>query len=153
MTFASRPHARGRIWDAFRRYYGEAGDPLILVAHGATGTLNPSLPQRVVDRASRRIAPTQRRSTSPSSAPMSELVALEIIEGRVGDTARAAGSGGQYRAFGTPRAARDDITFAIAHRSARPDERITMDAVREMRPQFSPEGVVTNSGGCSRATA
>jgi hypothetical protein len=27
------------------------GDPLILVAHGATRTLNPSLPQRVVDRA------------------------------------------------------------------------------------------------------
>jgi hypothetical protein len=39
------------LWEVFKRHYGAGGDPLILVAHGATRTLNPSLPQRVVDRA------------------------------------------------------------------------------------------------------
>jgi hypothetical protein len=48
----SSPHARrGVLWDVFRRHYGAGGDPLILVAHGTSRSLNPSLPQRVVDRA------------------------------------------------------------------------------------------------------
>src|SRR5262249_4049510 len=52
LILASSPHARrGVLWDVFRRHYGAGGDPLILVAHGASRTLNPSLPQRVVDRA------------------------------------------------------------------------------------------------------
>ena len=52
LILASSPHARrGALWDVFKRHYGANGDPLILVAHGATRTLNPSLPQRVVDRA------------------------------------------------------------------------------------------------------
>jgi hypothetical protein len=52
LILASSPHARrGALWDVFKRHYGAGGDPLILVAHGATRTLNPSLPQRVVDRA------------------------------------------------------------------------------------------------------
>jgi hypothetical protein len=34
---ASSPHARrGVLWDAFKRQYGAAGDPLCLVAHGAS---------------------------------------------------------------------------------------------------------------------
>ena len=52
LILASSPHARrGALWDVFKRHYGAGGDPLILVAHGATRTLNPSLPQRVVDHA------------------------------------------------------------------------------------------------------
>ena len=52
LILASSPHARrGVLWEVFKRHYGPGGDPLILVAHGATRTLNPSLPQRVVDRA------------------------------------------------------------------------------------------------------
>src|SRR6478609_5178796 len=49
LILASSPHARrGALWDVFKRHYGAGGD---LVAHGASRTLNPSLPQRVVDRA------------------------------------------------------------------------------------------------------
>jgi len=52
LILASSPHARrGVLWEVFKRHYGAGGDPLILVAHGASRTLNPSLPQRVVDRA------------------------------------------------------------------------------------------------------
>ena len=52
LILASSPHARrGVLWEMFKRHYGAGGDPLILVAHGASRTLNPTLPQRVVDRA------------------------------------------------------------------------------------------------------
>src|SRR5258708_26958156 len=52
LILASSPHARrGALWEGFKRHYGPGGDPLILVAHGASRTLNPSLSQRVVDRA------------------------------------------------------------------------------------------------------
>ena len=45
LILASSPHARrGALWDVFKRHYGAGGDPLILVAHGASRTLNPSLP-------------------------------------------------------------------------------------------------------------
>jgi hypothetical protein len=34
------------------------------------------------------------------------------------------------------------MTVAIAHRTTRPDERVIVDAVREVRPPFSPSAVV-----------
>ena len=52
LIIASSPYARrGALWEAYKKHYGPHGDPSILVAHGASRTLNPSLPQRVVDRA------------------------------------------------------------------------------------------------------
>ena len=48
LILASSPHARrGVLWEMFRRHHDAGGDPLILVAYGASRTLNPSLPQRV----------------------------------------------------------------------------------------------------------
>jgi hypothetical protein len=52
LIIASSPYAkRGVLWEAHKRHYGPAGDPLILVAQGASRTFNPSLKQSVVDRA------------------------------------------------------------------------------------------------------
>src|SRR5262245_32166482 len=52
LTLASSRHARrGVLWDVFKRHYGADGDPLTLVAHGPSMLFNPTLPQRVVDRA------------------------------------------------------------------------------------------------------
>ena len=34
------------------------------------------------------------------------------------------------------------MTLAIAHRTTRPGERVIVDAVREVRPPFSPSAVV-----------
>src|SRR5258708_26108471 len=69
LILASSPHARrGVLWDVFKRHYGAGGDPLILVAHGATRTLNPSLPSAWWIVRWRRTAPARRRSISRSSA-------------------------------------------------------------------------------------
>src|ERR1700722_5157649 len=48
----SSPHAkRGELYGTFKRHFGQAGDPLILVAKAPSREMNPTLPQRVIDRA------------------------------------------------------------------------------------------------------
>src|SRR6516162_10116594 len=52
-------------------------------------------------------------------------------------------AGVTYCAFVDPSGGSEDaMTLAIAHRTARPDERVIVDAVREVRPPFSPSAVV-----------
>ena len=51
---ASSPYARrGALWDAHRRHFGKDDDP-ILVWHADTRTMNPTVPQRVIDEAMER---------------------------------------------------------------------------------------------------
>jgi hypothetical protein len=51
----SSPYARrGELWRTYDRHYGAKGDPLVLVALGTSRTFNPTLSQRVVDRAMER---------------------------------------------------------------------------------------------------
>jgi len=48
-----------------------------------------------------------------------------------------------YRAFVDPSGGSEDaMTLAIAHKATTPDERVIVDAVREVRPPFSPSAVV-----------
>ena len=115
------------------------------MAHGASRTLNPTLPQRVVDRA---LEKDRARATAEYLAQfrtdVEGFVALEIVEGCVGDyREQLPARGTRYGAFVDPAGGSgpDAMTLAIAHK-ARPDDRIIIDAVREMRPPFSPTVVV-----------
>jgi hypothetical protein len=55
LVIITTPYARrGETWAIFRRHYGPQGDPLVLVAQGATRDFNPTLRQSVVDRALER---------------------------------------------------------------------------------------------------
>jgi hypothetical protein len=146
LILASSPHARrGVLWEVFKRHYGAGGDPLILVAHGASRTLNPSLPQRIVDRA---LEKDRTRATAEYLAEfrtdVEGFVALEVVESCVGDHREMLPAAGvTYRGFVDPSGGSEDaMTLAIAHRSTRPDERVIVDAVREVRPPFSPSAVV-----------
>src|SRR5262249_16150390 len=159
LILASSPHARrGVLWEVFKRHYGTGDDPLILVAHGASRTLNQSLPQRVVDHALEkdRIGATAEY-LSEFLSDAEGFVALEVVEscggglggvevvescvGGYGEMVRAAGV--TYTGFVDPSGGSEDaMTLAIAHRSTRPDERVIVDAVREVRPPFSPSAVV-----------
>jgi hypothetical protein len=146
LILASSPHARrGVLWDVFRRHYGEGGDPRIIVAHGASRTLNPSLPPRVVDRA---LEKDRSRATAEYLAEfrtdVEGFVALEVVEGCVGDHREMRPAVNvTYRAFVDPSGGSEDaMTLAIAHKTTTPDERVIVDAVREVRPPFSPSAVV-----------
>src|SRR6516162_5535477 len=146
LILASSPHARrGVLWEVFKRHYGAGGDPLILVAHGASRTLNPSLPQRVVDRA---LEKDYARATAEYLAEfridVEGFVTIEVVESCVGDHREMLPAAGvTYCAFVDPSGGSEDaMTLAIAHRTTRPDERVIVDAVREVRPPFSPSAVV-----------
>ena len=125
-----------------QRHYGAGGDPLILVAHGATRTLDPSLPQRVVDRA---LEKDRARATAEYLAQfrtdVEGFIAPEIVEGCTGDYREMLPAANNfYRAFTDPSGGSDDsFALAISHKS---ENRIIIDAIREARPPFSPDAVV-----------
>ena len=106
------------------------------MAHGATRTLNPSLPQRVVDRA---LEKDRARATAEYLAQfrtdVEGFVALEIVE-----SCMLPAANNIYRAFTDPSGGSDDsFVLAISHKS---EDRIIIDAIREARPPFSPDAVV-----------
>src|SRR5207344_2640704 len=82
LILASSPHARrGVLWDLFKRHYGLDGDPLILVAHGASRTFNPSLPQRVIDRALEKDrARASAEYLAKFRTDIEGFVSLEVVE-------------------------------------------------------------------------
>jgi hypothetical protein len=129
----------GRVQAPLRRRWRPAHP------HGASRTLNPSLPQRVVDRA---LEKDRTRATAEYLAEfrtdVEGFVALEVVESCVGDHREMLPAAGvTYRAFVDPSGGSEDaMTLAIAHKTTTPDERVIVDAVREVRPPFSPSAVV-----------
>jgi len=142
---ASSPYAqRGALFDAFRRNFGRDDAPA-LVWKAPTRTMNPTVPQSVIDDAMER---------DPASAAAEYGAEFRAdVEGFVGrDVVDAAVSPGRrelppfsenlYSAFVDPSGgSADSMTVAIAHRDK--DGCGILDAVRERRPPFSPEAVVT----------
>jgi hypothetical protein len=140
---ASSPYARrGVLWDAFRRHFGLAGSPL-LVWKADTRTMNPTVPQSVIDEAA---------EADPASAAaeyggefrtdVETFVSREVVEAAVvpGRYELPPVPDNSYLAFVDPSGgSADSMTLAIAHRDG---NRGVIDAVRERRPPFSPDDVV-----------
>lgn len=140
---ASSPYARrGALWEAHRQHFGKDG--LVLVWQAPTRTMNPSVPERVVREALKR---------DPAHASSEYLAQFRAdIEGYVSHETIAACmvpgrrelppvEGTTYSAFVDPSGgSRDSMTLAIAH----PDgEMVVIDAIRERKPPFSPDDVVS----------
>jgi hypothetical protein len=154
LIVASSPYARrGVLYDTFRRHHGATGDPLILVAQGASRDFNPSLPQQVVDRAMER-DPAHARAEylAQFRSDIESFVSVEAVEGCTVTSRRELPPTNQtrYVAFVDPSGgSADSMTLAIAHRS--PDGGAVLDALREVRPPFSPEAVVLDFAALLRA--
>jgi hypothetical protein len=141
----SSPYAkRGELYGAYRRDYGAQGDPRVLVAKGPSRTFNPTLPQAVIDRAyARDAAAAAAEYGGEFRNDIEQFISREAVEGCVatGVYELAPAAGLTYLAFADPSGgAVDSMTLAIGHRDG---QRIVLDAVRERRPPFSPEQVVT----------
>jgi hypothetical protein len=140
---ASSPYARrGILWNTHKRHYGPEGDPLILVAKGTSREFNPSLPQSVVDRALERDrAAASAEYLAEFRSDIESFVSIEIVQGCVGDHVEMAPlAQHKYFAFVDPSGgSADSFTLAIGHRDG---ERSLIDAMREVKPPFSPEAVV-----------
>jgi hypothetical protein len=140
----SSPHAkRGELYGTFKRHFGPNGDPLILVAKAPSRAMNPTLPQRVIDRAME--ADPEAASAEYGAEFRGDLevfVSREIIEACVstGVTVRSPLDSVNYRAFVDPSGGSNDaMTLAISHHEG---NRAILDCVLERKAPFNPDAVV-----------
>jgi hypothetical protein len=146
LIIISSPYGRrGELWDAFRRHYGQEGDPLVLVAKGPSRAFNPTLKQSVVDRAyAKDAAVASAEYGGEFRVDIEALLTREAIEScvEVGVRERGFISGNSYFAFVDPSGgSADSMTMAVGHREK---DVVVVDAIRERKPPFSPEGVVAD---------
>jgi len=149
----SSPHAkRGELYGTFKRHYGLGGDPLILVAKAPSRAMNPTLPQRVVDRAVE--ADPEAASAEYGAEFRGDLevfVSREAIEACVarGVTVRQPLSTIRYLGFVDPSGgSSDSMTLAIGHSE---NGRAVVDCILERKAPFSPEAVVAEFAGTLKA--
>lgn len=140
------PYSRtGFGYETFRRDFGPHGDPLVIVANGPTRKFNPSISQRIIDRA------IQRDPSSAASEWLGEfrndidaflprkVIETCIVPGRYEIPPIASA---RYHGFCDPSGgSSDDMALAIAHREK---DIAVLDCVRVARPPFSPDAVIAD---------
>jgi hypothetical protein len=140
----SSPHAkRGELHTMFRRHYGSAGDPRILVAKAPSRTMNPSLSQGVVDRAYEEDPEAASAEYGANfRSDLAIFITRETLDAAIeaGVTVRAPIGGVAYYAFADPSGgSSDSFTLAISHVEG---ERIVLDFIGERKAPFSPASAV-----------
>lgn len=139
----SSPYKRsGPLYENYRRYYGQDGAS-VLVIQADTRTMNPSVPQKIIDQAMERdpIAASaeylaQFRSDVGTFLD-AELVARAVEPGR---RERAPQDRFRYLAFTDPSGgSHDRFTLGIAHLEK---DRVILDLCRGVTPPFDPSVVV-----------
>ncbi len=142
---ASSPYARkGALYDAHRKHFGKDGDP-ILVWQATTRDMNPAVPQSYIDQ---HVADDPARASSEYLAQfrtdVEAFVLREAVEACVsrGVYERAPAPAITYHAFVDPSGgSADSMTVCVGHFNYG-RQTITIDALREFKPPFSPEIVV-----------
>jgi hypothetical protein len=136
----SSPYAkRGELWNAYKRDYGPAGDPRVLIAKAASRVLNPSLPERVVARAYERdpVAASAEFGAEFRN-DISGFLDFAIVESAIdrGVTVRPPRQGTRYFSGCDPSGgARDSFTLAVSHNE---NGAAILDCVVEIKPPFNP---------------
>jgi hypothetical protein len=140
LAIISSPHARrGELWNLYKRYYGLAGDPHVLVAKAPSRTMNPSLPESVVRRATERDAVAASEYGAEFRSDVANFIDREIVMAAVmpGIKEIMPSAGNSYLGFCDPSGgSSDSFTMAIGH--SRGDV-VVIDCVREIPAPFSPE--------------
>jgi hypothetical protein len=145
LLIASSPYRkRGALWNAFAEHYGKDDAP-VLVWKASSRDMHPGFPQRIIDKA---------YADDPEAAAaeyggefrndLSDFIGRDIIRActATGRYEIAPVRGVNYVAFVDPSGgSADSMTLGIAHKDG---ERAILDAVREVKPPFSPEAVVTD---------
>ena len=140
----SSPHAkRGELYSTFKRHFGAAGHPLILVAKAPSWVMNSTFPQRVLDRAKQEDPEAASAEYGAEfRGDIDVFVSRDAVEAAIqtGVTVRSPLAGARYYAFVDPSGgSSDEMTLAIAHRE---DLRVVLDLIAARKPPFSPESVV-----------
>jgi hypothetical protein len=145
LILISSPYARrGELWTLFSKHYGPNGDPRILVAQAPSRTMNPSLPESLIERAMERDPANARAEyLAEFRTDVESFVSVEAVLACVQPGLREVPPNSQlsYSAFVDPSGgSSDSMTIAIGHTDYARGV-VAVDAVREVRPPFSPEQV------------
>ena len=148
----SSPYARrGELWNAHRRWFGQE-DPRVLVWQASSRDMNPTLPESIVQQALEEDEPAARAEyLAEFRSDVEALLTREAVEACVEPDRFEVGRlpGVAYHAFVDPSGgSADSMTLAVAHREG---EAAVLDCVRERRPPFSPESVVSEFAATLRS--
>ena len=129
----SSPYSkRGELWNAHRRYY-RSHDPHVLVAQAPSKTMNPSLPQRVIDQAYERDPESAKAEYGAQfRSDLEAFIAREVVEAvtRAEPLELPYNSCNRYVAFVDPAGGgQDEYTLSIGHWE---DKRLVVDLVRRI---------------------
>jgi hypothetical protein len=153
VTIISSPYARrGELWELYRRHYGADGDPAILVAQGTSMDFNPSLDPKVVKRAlDRDEAAARAEYYAEFRSDLEGFANIEEVRACItpGIKERAPENRNAYAAFADPSGGSgDSFTLCVAHKEGKV---AVIDAVREIRPPFSPEAATAELAAVLRS--
>lgn len=143
LIMLSSPYKRsGPFHENYRRYYGQDGAP-VLVIQADTRTMNPSVPQRVIDQAMERDpAAASAEYLAQFRSDVGTFLDAELVVRAVepGRRERAPQERFKYFAFTDPSGgSRDRFTISIAHLEG---HRLVLDLIRGVTPPFDPSVVV-----------
>jgi hypothetical protein len=136
------PYRRsGPLYESYRRHYGQ--DSPVLVVQADTRTMNPSVPQSVIDRAFEQDpVNASAEYLAQFRSDVGSFLDSDLIERAVetGRRERAPVEAVHYWAFTDPSGgSHDSFTLAIGHRDG---ERLVLDVLRGITPPFDPSVVV-----------
>lgn len=138
----SSPYARrGMLWDTYRKAFGQPGR--VLVAQAASRTMNPTLPERVVEDALKDdAARASAEYLAQFRTDVEAFLSLDQVEAaqRMKPLDLPRQDGVSYVAFADPTGGgKDEFTLSIGHREG---ERLVVDLVtgRKGNPQAIVEG-------------
>lgn len=137
---ASSPYAKkGALYDTHRKHYAKNGDP-VLVWKAPTRTINPTVPQSVIDAAIERDPSSARAEwMAEFRDDIADLISREAVMACVepGVRERAPQIGKNYISFTDPSGgSSDSMTTCIGHMEG---NLIVVDCVREIVAPFDPE--------------
>lgn len=139
----SSPYKRsGPLYNAYKRHYGHEDSP-VLVIQAATRTMNPTVPQRVIDDAmDRDPAAATAEYLAQFRSDVGSFLDAELIERAIerGRRERPPQDRFRYVAFTDPSGgSHDSFTLGIAHAEG---DRYVLDVCRAVKPPFDPSSVV-----------
>jgi hypothetical protein len=146
LLIASSPYRkRGVLYSTYTRHYGK-NDARVLVWKAATREMNPSLPLSIVEEAYEDDPDAADAEYGGNfRSDLTDFVPRDVVERATipGRVEIAPITGLFYFAFVDPSGGTgaDSMTLAISHREG---DRAILDAVREVRPPFSPETVTSD---------
>jgi len=140
----STPYARsGPLYEAFRDKYGQ-DDPDVLVWKAPTKAMNPTIKDRVIDKALKDdYSAAKAEWLAEFREDLETFLATEMIEAAIVQKRWQLPKvdGAYYYAFADPSGGRvDSFTLGIAHKDSS-SKKIILDRIEERKPPFNPQSV------------